>query len=242
MININTDLATLQQLALENKKAENAKILENNIPKQEDIQTETNSSATDVEISNQAQSTLDNKTSIEDILSKNLSYATNIYDSLSNIRTKIAELMKVLDKPNEELSIEELEQLDTESNRLIQKVITTLNSNNASSLVNNDLLNIYVNGLTSLKNIQLQDNDYLSKLNVLKDSVKKEEDNFYNISSNLYNNLTQISNNYDTLVESTNVESSSTSIQQNIVNNADETLKSVCAKLTPETVIRLLQY
>ena len=93
----------------------------------------------------------------------------------------------------------------------------------------------------SLKNIQLQDNENLSKLNNLIENVKKEEDNYYKLSNNLYNNLVDISNQYDSLVNDKNTEVSSKSIQKNIISNAEETLKSVCGKLTPDTVIRLLQ-
>lgn len=237
---IDTNLTSLQEIALAKREAENNRILEKKNLQHVQNNVEPDSSAIKTEISGES-SSIKQESSLEDIQSKNLSLASNIYTSLGDIRSEISALMDEINKPNEELSIEYLEEADKMSNELITKVLSMLEKNNASSLVGVNYLNIYTKGLHSLKNIQLQDNEYLSKLNNLIENVKKEEDNYYKLSNNLYNNLVDISNQYDSLVNDKNAEVSSKSIQKNIISNAEETLKSVCGKLTPDAVIRLLQ-
>ena len=105
------------------------------------------------------------------------------------------------------------------------------------------LLNIYIAGLNNLSNLQINDNDYLSKLNGILDNVKKEEKNFLNLSEILYSNVNKITKIYESKVETNKkgeLENSSY-IQNEMIAKAKETIESTSATLTKETVLRLLQ-
>ena len=138
---IDTNLTTLREIALAKREAENNRILEKKNLQQAQNNVEPGSSAIETEISGES-SSIKQESSLEDIQSKNLSLASNIYTSLGDFRTEISALMDEINKPNEELSIEYLEEADKISNELITKVLSMLEKNNASSLVGVNYLNI----------------------------------------------------------------------------------------------------
>jgi len=245
LINLNTDLASLQQIAISNKNIENAKVLGENhtkIIQATKPNDSENSSATKVEVSENATSSIDDAIAQEELLSQKINFATNIHDTLGSVRSEISSILSDLQNPDVEYCIEDLEKLDNAANDLIEKILFSLRQNNASCLVSTDYLGIYINGLNSLKNLKISDIDFTTKFETLKENVKKEQDVYNNITEKLYANLSQNAATIENSQKfSTSQNTNSESIQKNIITNIEETLKSTCSKLTPETVARLLQ-
>lgn len=244
MINFNADISNVQQLEFL-KQAVNGQLKVQKATKS----TEEVSEATKVDVSNLVTNPINQTISVEDVAVKNLSTARTIYDALADIRLQLADMMKALKDPDVEHTVESLEEMDVKSNTLIEKAINVVKDNDKTGLVDNNYLNIFMNGLTSLKELKITNDDYLTKIFGVMDKVIQEQDAYYKVSQDLYSNISTITKNYEQMAnkniqtkqQTTDSTVNSSQLQKQIVNNIGETLKSVTGGLSAETVMRLLQ-
>ena len=142
MINLNTDITKLLQLeslnvSVKNNNNETSKVTSSKQEKDLD-------EATKVSISEQASSQIDEITSEEDILSLKINKAQTIYDTLTDIRLKLKDLMQLIKDPEMKFDKESLKQIDSMSNSLIENTISVIRNNDDMNIVNPNFLNIYI--------------------------------------------------------------------------------------------------
>lgn len=244
MINFNADISNVQQLEFL-KQAVSGQFKVQKATKT----TEENSEATTVDVSKLVTNPINQTISVEDATVTNLNTARTIYDALAEIRLQLADMMKALKDPEAQHTVESLEEMDTQSNTLIEKAINVVKNNDKTGLVDSNYLNIFMNGLTSLKDLKITNDDYFTKIYGVMNTVIQEQDAYYKAGENLYSNLSTITKSYEQMTnknsqnktQSTELTTNSSQLQKQIVNNIGETLKSVTGGLSAETVMRLLQ-
>lgn len=238
MINLNTDITKLLQLeslnvSVRNNNSETSKITTS---KQEKESEE----ATKVSISEQASSQIDEITSEEDILSLKINKAQTIYDTLTDIRLKLKDLMQLIKDPEMKFDKESLKQIDSMSNSLIENTISVIRKNDDMNIVNPNFLNIYISGLQSIKELSLTDNDFLTKIQSIQDNVKTQQQEYLKASDSLVSNYINLAERYENLVNK-KIAVDNKNLDKQIIATAKETVKSTVEKISPDTVLRLIQ-
>jgi len=228
-INNVQQLENAKQIALASTKA---------VQKQEQPK-EINDDATKVEVSENTSTVIDSTISAEELLVKKINSAQTIYDSLSNIRLELADLIEQLRNPDIKHTIESLSEIDSKSNVLIDKVVDVIKNNDTFGLINFSSLNLYYEGLNSLKLLDINDEKYLNKVENIIKKVSEKANKYQNIEGELYSIIEESNKKYENLINN-NIEKNSGNLQNEIFNDPQKTLESVCAKLTPEIVMRLL--
>lgn len=199
-----------------------------------------NTPATKAEFSKQVLADINNVISKEDVLVSNLNKSKEIYDGLSLIRTQIADIVYNLKNTDKFDDIDILMELDKRSNEVIVGIEKLLRKEQQSGLVDFNYTNIFLNGLISLKNLNISDDNYLANLENLMTSVLEKEKTYKNLVEDNQEKTAIIGNNYEALLPMLEKNNSSKKIQQETILATKETLKSVTNGLTPETVLRLL--
>ncbi len=239
MLNLNSDVINVSYLELLNASEKNHN---NKIETKEtsaNIKNETEEGV-NVKLSEQVLSQINEIMSEEDSTSLKLQKAQIIYDSLSNIRLKLQDLVQLLHDPEMNFDVNVLEKMDSMSNSLIESVIDTVKNNDDMNIVNPDLLNIYFSGLNSIKQLNLADNDFLTKIQMIDSNVKAQENEYFKATESLYEKYTEITNKYEKLADEKNFKETDKTIDKQIIENSEQTLASTTANISPETVMRLL--
>lgn len=208
----------------------------------QETQTAENTPATKAEISKQVLADINNVISKEDVLVSNLNKSKEIYDGLSLIRTQIADIVYNLKNTDKFDDIDILMELDKRSNDTIVGIEKLLRKEEQSGLVDFNYTNIFLNGLISLKNLNISDDNYLANLENLMASVLEKEKSYKNLVEENYNKVVENGKDFEALQsmpEKLQSESSSR-LQKEFILEANETLRSVSSGLTPDVVLRLL--
>ncbi|MBO5738964.1 hypothetical protein J6R97_06460 [bacterium] len=179
--------------------------------------------------------------STEDILVLKRNKAQNIIDSLADIRLKLKDLMQILKDPEMEFDVATLDKMDSMSNSLIESTISIVRKNDDMGIVNFNILNTYLGGLETIKNMNLQDNDYLLKIQTLDSNVKSQVNEYLKASDYLDLELEKTWVKYDKLVDDNN-SINVKDIEKQILNSADQTLSSVTANMSSDAVLRVLKH
>lgn len=235
MINNILELQNIEKLTLANQELQRRNNATQNL---DNMNSE--SEAINLDISVLTKSEINKAIAQEDILAQKINSANKIYDSLSEVREEIAMLLKELKNSDINHTVESLEELDSKSNKLIDKVINIVKTNDSIGIVNSDYLNIFFDGLNSLKNFNIKDDNYFTKLESLLTSVRKQENDYYKTIDNLYQQSVDNSYKFENLANNSVKNSSSKELQDKIINNSFETLYYASSKITQEQVLRLL--
>ncbi len=247
MFNLNYDILNVEQLLLEKQSAQIAnEVQKSEVNNNEEKTLDKESEAVELKLSQVVLGKLNDALSLEDGLNQDLNTARTIYDSLSNIRIELAGLLKDLQNTDSvEQTLENLEKIDEKSNALIERAISVVKQNDTKGLVDSSFMNTIFDGLNGLKSLNLADNDYFAKIDGIMSNVKTQQNAYDKVSETLYSKLAQISTEYEKMVnDKTNNEKidsqNSADIQKKVITNVDTTLLAVASRLTPETVMRLL--
>lgn len=236
MINLNTDVTNIQQLE-STQFSENQRAILKPVPRFNAAEEQ----AARLDVSNQAFGEVTEIMSKEDELSLKASKAQVISETLSDVRLKLRDLMQVLHDPEKSFDANSLGQMDSMSNSLIDTVIRTVRDNDNMNIVDPDLLNVYMGGLKSIKNLDVLDKDFYTKLQSIESNVTAQERAYLKATEDLYSEMTNIQKKYEELVNQKQPIQSQESIEKQIIKFSGETLASVTANISPESVIRLLQ-
>lgn len=237
MIELTTSVNFIQQL-----EASEALYVKNENSERVAQKADNSAYVTDVNQSQQQNS--DKVTDIlstEDVLVLKRNKAQNIIDSLADIRLKLKDLMQILKDPEMEFDVATLDKMDSMSNSLIESTISVVRRNDDMGIVNFNILNTYLGGLETIKNMNLQDNDYLLKIQTLDSNVKSQVDEYLKASDYLDLELERTWTKYDKLVDEKN-SIDVKEIENQILNSADQTLSSVTANISSDAVLRVLKH
>ena len=239
--NINSYQIQLDMIEVQNQQ-QSKEILASNLKSQESKVAE-NTAATKAEISKQVLADINKIISKEDVLINNLNKNNEIYKNLSSIRTQIAEIIDDLKNTSKYDDLEILQELNERSNNLIVSIENALKNEKNNGLIDFNYTNIFLQGLSAIKDLDITDNNYLSNLENLMASVLKRENSYKNILKEKENQASAIYKEYDALAytPTTLQEESSSKLQRAIILEVNQTLRSVSSGLTPEVVLRLLQ-
>ena len=240
MIDLNNNIINTQQYDLTVNSSQTVSV------KQEEnvvVNNQTNDYASKAEISNLVLNQINQTISVEDVLTKNLGTAKLIYNSLGSLRNELCGLISILKSSDIEHTLESLEELDFKANSLIDNAIKVVKENDKIGIVNIDFINKCFKGLNSLKELQLDDENYLDKISGIEENFVDAQNTYNKEAEALEKKVEENSKNYEKNIsnEANPQESSSKEIQVEIVNNVSDTLVSCAANLTPENVMRLLQ-
>lgn len=239
MINISTDLNNIIQL---DSLKQTIQDYQNKVSSSESKENEQVDSATNVELSDSVTNSINEVISEEDIQVKNLNTAQSIYNSLDDIRSRIAEMLSSLKEGDVDFILENVEKFEEESNILIQEAIDIVKNKDKTGLVDVSYRNIFTEGLNALKNLKINEDDYLTKLDKLLNNVGQKQKTYLNLSETLISGLASLSIKFDSMAIGINkVSPDRTSTITNIITTSNETLQSVVANISPEAVMRLLQ-
>ena len=242
--NINS-ISITDQLLLKSEGVKSSEVINTDLIEKNDIQKDAQeksnvTSPVRAELSQSVLKQLNSYITSEDVLTKKLNTAQTIYDSLSSLQIELLNLKNKLQETPEE-NIEELENIDNESNSLIDKVVSVLKKDTYGIVDNNYLSNVF-SQLSFIQKLSLDDNDYLLKLNSLGLNVSTQTDVYNKVTEGLYSKLTEIYNKFNQSVEKAPVsEKDSKEIQKKVVESSSETLLASSSALTPEVVLGLLQ-
>lgn len=238
MINFNSDITKILQLDSLNTLSENS--IKESSKNTSKITENDSDEATKTTISEQAVSPLNELMSEEDILSIKINKAQTIYDSLTDIRLKLRDLIQIIKDPEMRFDEESLKQMDSMSNSLIDHAIGTVRKNDDMNIVNPNFLNIYLGGLQSIRELNFMDNDFLTKLQSIEENVKTQENEYLKTSESLYSKYVDINKKYEELINNKPI-SGNIELDKQIIKAAEQTLASTATNITPDTVKRLLQ-
>ncbi len=246
MISLDTDTLAIQQLALEQISAQvqpDSVVRNVKSEKEAGSEKEKTTQATVADITKGALSEINSIITAEDSLVAKTRLAEQAYNYLADIRLQIGALREGLNDSELTNDITTLDLFDAKSNEIIDNVVNTMRKLDFSSCVDIDFTNIILDGLNSLKGLNIKDEDYLLNLDSLMANVARKENEYYNLENKLNSDTINNAKNYDKLVDTQNSPStnSSSELRERIVKNASETLASVTYGITPEAVLRLLQ-
>ena len=235
MINLNTDVISLQQLRVE----EQASKVEISV-KQQDEKPKAESPATLAEISKQALSDINSIISKEDSLTAETQLAEKAYNYLSNMRLQLGVLKDGLKDFELTNDVQILEMFDNKSNEIIDNIIKTMRNQSLSAYVDTSFMGAILNGLDSLKTLKLSDDNYFINIENIVSSILTKEEKYKKLTNELNSQTLENAKDFDNLVNNQNSIVNSTDIKERILNDSAETLWSVTHNLTPEAVLRLL--
>lgn len=238
MINFNSDITKILQLDSLNTLSENS--IKESSKNTSKITENDSDEATKTTISEQAVSPLNELMSEEDILSIKINKAQTIYDSLTDIRLKLRDLIQIIKDPEMRFDEESLKQMDSMSNSLIDHAIGTVRKNDDMNIVNPNFLNIYLGGLQSIRELNFMDNDFLTKLQSIEENIKTQENEYLKTSESLYSKYVDINKKYEELINNKPI-SGNIELDKQIIKAAEQTLASTATNITPDTVKRLFQ-
>ena len=236
MFNLNPDVINVPQLELLNISNENKKVAPNEVSAKVEKETDKD---VKVNLSAQVLNQINEIMAEEDLISLKFNKAQTIYDSLANIRSKLHDLMQLLKDPEMIFEVSTLEQMDSMSNSLIDNVIDVVKNNDDMNIVNSDFLNIYFSGLNSIKQLNLADNDFLSKIQMIESNVKVQENEYFKAVENLYSKYEDINKKYEELVN-TKGSIDDKNIDKQIIETSKQSLADTTTSLTSESVKRVL--
>ena len=236
MININTDIIKIQQLdsSLLCKTQKEVPVTDAQIEK-----TETKS--VELKLSQEAMNQINSLITKEDSLIIKFNKAQTIYEQLSDIRLKLKDLLDIIKDPEMRFDKEDFDLMESMSNSLIESTIKIVRNNDDMNIIDPKLMNVYINGLSSIGSLNYLDNDYLSKLESIDTNVKAQENEYLKATETLYSKLIENQKKFETLIKEKTTISDSKNIDKQIIENAQETLKSSTANISREAVLRLLQ-
>ena len=194
MINLNYKLTDIQDITVNQllyRDLQINKLHKNLANKNDDVQDE---NATPSIINNLAQ-LLINDSFLDDKYNQSL----KTYESLVDIRLSLAQLMETLSKTDYS-DFSNLESLDEESNQLIDKIVNIMNTQPSTSVIDNNFTNIFLESLNSLKNLKMQDDEYLYKLKDIILQTQSKENSYWQLKEKLCADLLQNSENIETMV------------------------------------------
>lgn len=237
IINLN-NINNLELLSLKNESVEQQYSIKSE-QKTENRKDASNDS-TRLELSQSVLKKLNNYIGTEDLLTKKLNTAQNIYDRLGDVQTELLNLKnKLIDTPAK--NTDELIDIEEKSNNIINKVISILKTD-TFGIVDSKYLDSVFNKLTYIHDLPIVDNNYLDKINNLDSNITKQSNIYELASKNLYENLVELHKKIDEEAKTTeNKDATSNDLQNKVVTNPIETVKSAIADLTPEAVLRLIQ-
>ena len=200
---------------------------------------------TEVDLSKRSKKPINNIISKEDEISQKLSTAQNIYDMLGEIRLELAGLVKTLRSTDIEHDLTSLEELNIKSDSLIEKAINIVKSDNITGIATTDLTKNYLSGLSSVKELKLSGNEYITQLESILKNIKNEEDNYYELTKTLYSDMNALSSEYENLLTGTNKNGMTNTIkseilQNDIIKKHKQTLSSTAKELSKDIVLNLL--
>lgn len=230
MLDLNNNITNIQQIDLLSSGVvtkETVKPVEkkDNIPDDDAVK---------LNISHQALNQVSEILSKDETLAQKIFKSQAIVDSLSDARTKIRDLLQILNDPEMSFDDETLNQMDIMSNSLIDSVIKSVKNNDDMNIIDSNLINIYMDGLKSIKNLDLTDTNFLTKIQAIENNIKLQEVEYSKATGALYSDYVKVQNVDDSGKKSKE-------ISENIVKKANETLASVTANISPEAVVRLLK-
>ena len=198
--------------------------------------------ATITEISKQALADINKVISKEDLIVTELNNTNEIFNSLSTVRKQLENLIQDLKNTNKYDNIEILKELDKKTNDIIIDIEKLLKKEEKNGLVDFNYTNIFLNGLTSIRKLDISDDNYLTNLENIMSLVINKENSYKNLTNENLNKTTLVSKEYDSLLKTSErtQDNSSNKLQKGIVLNINETLKSVTNGLTTDVVLRLL--
>ena len=201
---------------------------------------EVSEDSTRVELSQSVLKELNNYIGTEDILIKKLNTAQSIYDKLGEVQTELFNIKTVLKDTPENDNIK-LSVIDELSNGLIDKVIGILKTD-VYGIVDSNYLNNSLKKLNYIYNLPINDNNYIDKLNNIDTNIAKQSSAYELASKNLYENLINLYKKIDEEAKiPANKEENSEDLQNKIINDPINTVKSVTADLLPESILGLIQ-
>lgn len=236
MINLNSDITNILQIDSSNVISKNENSNLSNVAEQNQKEID---EATTVSISEQALSQINNLMSKENTIAIKMTKSQIICDSLADIRLKLQDLRKILNDPEMNYDISLLKQVDSLSNSLIESVIKTVKDNDDMNIVDSNIINVYMNGLQSIKQLDFIDDNFFTKLQSIENNVKTQEKEYFSATESLYQEYMDITKKYEETVDITINDFKD--IDKQIIKTAEETLAFTSANLTPEVVYRLLQ-
>lgn len=235
MINIDTQIKDINSIELIDNSKHNSRA----VKKKSKIEQNKEDNATKVELSHNIMSKIDSIISKEDILVQNLDSVQYMYESLTNIRIKIAELMQKL-QDTDENDITTLENLDTESNILIDNVVSLVKNDTNLAFSQTGLMNFYLDGLLSFKDLNIRDENYLIKLRDTLVYMREKENFYYNLGEDIYANLQSLSKDFENNVQ--NIPNfTGSQIKNGIVKNSTKTIQATTSKIDAQKVSYLLK-
>lgn len=224
------------------EKSSQDKVNQDVTTKNVEISEKENSSATKVALSKLVTSPLNQLISQEDTVIGRQNFVKNAYDSLSDIRLQLADLLKTLDDTDDN-DIASLDKLDSASNELLDKVFDILKKGNNYD-IKNKFINLYTEGLTSIKGLNIKDKTFINNIDSLMTNIINTQNSYKKILEETSKESTDIANKIDNLANTdtksiSNSNSNSVDLQAKIISNPD-ILKSLCSNLSPEVVKRLI--
>ncbi len=224
------------------EKSSQDKINQEVTTKNVEISEKENSSATKVALSKLVTSPLNQLISQEDTIIERQNFVKNAYDSLSDIRLQLADLLKTLDDTDDN-DIASLDKLDSASNELLDKVFDILKIGNNYG-IKNKFINLYTEGLTSIKGLNIKDKTFIANIDSLMTNIIDTQNSYKKILEETSKESTDIANKIDNLANTdtksiSNSNSNSVDLQAKIISNPD-ILKSLCSNLSLEVVKRLV--
>ena len=174
-------------------KIHEARIKDEKETSKQKFEETTTSPDADVVISDYVYKPINSLIAKEDELTQKLYTAQNIYDMLGEIRVELGNLVKTLKNTDIKHDISSLEELNNLSNNLITKAIDIVRNDNATGIANSFLINSYLKGLSSIKELKISETEYITQLETILKDIKNEEANYYELTNNLYSDLNTIS-------------------------------------------------
>lgn len=162
------------------------------------------------------------------------------YESLVDIRLSLAQLMETLSKTDYS-DFSNLESLDEESNQLIDKIINIMNSQSSTSVIDYNFTNIFLESLNSLKNLKIQDDEYLYKLKDIILQTQSKENSYWQLREKLCADLLQNSENINKNVHTSGLVNSKKIVNDILLNNKSM-IDFTMTALSPDIVLGLIKY
>ena len=236
---LRSDTDVIQQQV---EKSSEDKVNQEVATKNVEISEKENSSATKVALSKLVTSPLNQLISQEDTIIGRQNFVKNAYDSLSDIRLQLADLLKTLDDTDDN-DIASLDKLDNTSNELLDKVFDILKKGNNYG-IKNKFINLYTKGLTSIKGLNIKDKTFINNIDSLMTNIIDTQNSYKKILEETSKESTDIANKIDNLANTdtksmSNSNSNSVDLQTKIISNPD-ILKSLCSNLSHDVVKRLI--
>ena len=197
--------------------------------------------ATKIEISKQALAEINNLISKEDSIITNLNKTNEIYENLSSTRALLSEIYYNLKNTDIFNDIDILKELDERTNNIIIDIEKLLKKEEKNGLIDFNYTNIFLNGLTSIRKLDISDDNYLTNLENVMSLVINKENSYKNLLNEKLKDSNQVNKEYDALIPPQKVQDkTSDKLQQEIILDIHNTSNAVTKGLTPETVLRLL--